>query len=338
MSLFEHVPYTNFHDLNLSWILKFTNRVKGKLDEIDASVAAALAAQAGAEDAEAGAVDAKDAAEAAAAQAAGSATQAGQSATNAANSAIQAQQSATAAQTAAQQAAGSANTAQQAAQQAGTSGTSAQQAAQQAAQSATNAAGSATQAAGSAANAANSATAAGTSATNAANSATAAQQAAASVPSEAVILEKAFKQVLPLCFWTGGGVATVRDRATKPNINNLYEEYSGMVEMIMPADDYWQDAYEDYAVGGDYGTFRVWHPCSGGLAIPILLQQGQNTDRFIIYPSALVGDYVDSDGDMHVFGRVWDIVNNNWAANGTVVGPLSWLILPTTNYNFGSNV
>lgn len=330
MSLFEHVPYTNFHDLNLSWILKFTNNVKGRLDEIDESVEAAQNAQAGAEAAEAGAQaaqtmaeSARDAAQTAAGNAANSATQAATSAGEAAQSATNAGNSQAAAQQAATNAAGSASGA-------GSSQAAAQQAAQQAAQSATNAGNSATTAQQAATNAGNSATAA-----QAAQ--TAAETAAAGVPSMANILDAALKQQLPLCFFTGGGSATVRSQATKPNINNLYEQYSGMVELVMPASNYWNDAYDDINVGGEYGTFRIWHPCSGALAIPILMQQGQNTDRFVVYPAAQVGDYVDTDGNMHCFGRVWDIVNNDWAANGTNVGPLIWLIVPIFNSTFGDN-
>lgn len=337
MSLFEHVPYTNFHDLNLSWLLKFTNNVKGRLDEIDESVEAAQTAEAGAQAAEAGAEDAQTAAEAAAAQAEASAGNAGTYANNAATSAGQAANSAQQAATNATNAAGSASGA-------GQSATSAQQAATNAASSASAAGTSASAAAQSATNAGNSATTAQQAATNAGNSATAAQAAqtaaetaAAGVPSMANILDAALKQQLPLCFFTGGGSATVRSQATKPNINNLYEQYSGMVELVMPASNYWNDAYDDINVGGEYGTFRIWHPCSGAQAIPILIQQGQNTDRFVVYPAAQVGDYVDTDGNMHCFGRVWDIVNNDWAANGTNVGPLIWLIVPIFNSTFGDN-
>ena len=53
MGLFEHFPYTDFHRLNLDWILKFTKNVKDKLDDIDAAVLAAINAQHAAEDAEA---------------------------------------------------------------------------------------------------------------------------------------------------------------------------------------------------------------------------------------------------------------------------------------------
>ena len=332
MSLFEHVPYTNFHDLNLSWLLKFTNNVKGRLDEIDESVEAAQTAEAGAQAAEAGALDAQTAAEdaqtaaeTAAAQAEASAGNAGTYANNAATSAGQAANSAQQAATNATNAAGSASGA-------GQSATSAQQAA-------TNAASSASAAGTSASAAAGSASAAQAAQTAAQAAQAAAEAAAAGMPSESTILEKALKQTLPLCFITGGGVATVRSQATKPNINNLYEQYSGMVEMIMPAGNYWQDPYDDIVYDNNYyRTFRIMHPSeSGSHAFPILIQQGQNLDRFIVYPSTQVGDYVDADGDMHVFGRVWDIVNNNWAADGTSVGPLVWLIVPTFNSTFGDN-
>lgn len=330
MSLFEHVPYTNFHDLNLSWMLKFTNNVKKQLDKIDDSVKAAQDAQTGAETAEEGAQAAQIAAESARDAAAQSAQSAATSATQAATSAGQAQQNAQNAATSATQAAGSATNASGSASGASSSAAQAQQ-------SATNAAGSATQAQTSAGNASTSAGQAQTAAAAAQAAQAAAEAAAAGIPSEASILENAFKQVLPLCFWTGGGVATVRSRASQPNINNLYEEYTGMVEMVMPAANYWTNPYDNYT-DSTYGTFRVWHPCSGGLAIPVLLQQGQNTDRYIVYPAAQVGDYVDASGNMHVFGRVWDIINNTWAANDTVIGPLLWVLIPNVNSNFGSNV
>lgn len=38
MGLFEHFPYTDFHRLNLDWILKFTKSVRDRLDLIDAAV------------------------------------------------------------------------------------------------------------------------------------------------------------------------------------------------------------------------------------------------------------------------------------------------------------
>ena len=51
MGLFENFPYTDFHRLNLDWILKFTKSVKNRLDDIDAAVLAAINAQHSAEDA-----------------------------------------------------------------------------------------------------------------------------------------------------------------------------------------------------------------------------------------------------------------------------------------------
>lgn len=41
MGLFEHFPYTNFHELNLDWITKFVKSVRDRLDLIDAAVKAA---------------------------------------------------------------------------------------------------------------------------------------------------------------------------------------------------------------------------------------------------------------------------------------------------------
>ena len=171
MALFENVPYVNFHEMNLDWILKFIQETRNKLDQIEAAVLAAQAAQAGAETARAGAEDAQARAEEAAdsaadsaadaetdaANAAGSAAQAAQSATNAAASATQAQQSATAA----------GNSATQAAQSAAAAGQNANAAAQSAS-SAAQSAGTATTAAGTATQ---QATAAAASAADAAESA-----------------------------------------------------------------------------------------------------------------------------------------------------------------------
>lgn len=165
MALFENVPYVNFHEMNLDWILKFIQETRDKLDQIEAAVIAAQAAQAGAETARAGAEEAAGssadsaadaenyAAQAAgsATQAAASATQAAQSATNAAASATQAQQSASAAGNSATQAAQSnaasaqnanaaAQSASSAAQSAGTATTAAGTATQQATAAAASAA------------------------------------------------------------------------------------------------------------------------------------------------------------------------------------------------------
>lgn len=63
MGLFENVPYVNFHEINLDWILKFIQETRDKLDQIEAAVLAAQAAQAGAETAQAGALEAQTAAE-----------------------------------------------------------------------------------------------------------------------------------------------------------------------------------------------------------------------------------------------------------------------------------
>lgn len=35
MGVFENIPYTNFHDLNLDWIIKFAKEIKDKFPEID---------------------------------------------------------------------------------------------------------------------------------------------------------------------------------------------------------------------------------------------------------------------------------------------------------------
>lgn len=45
MGLFNNFPYTDFHRLNLDWILKFTKSVRDRLDLIDAAVANAQAAR-----------------------------------------------------------------------------------------------------------------------------------------------------------------------------------------------------------------------------------------------------------------------------------------------------
>lgn len=49
MGLFNNFPYTDFHRLNLDWILKFTKSVRDRLDLIDAAVANAQAARDAAE-------------------------------------------------------------------------------------------------------------------------------------------------------------------------------------------------------------------------------------------------------------------------------------------------
>jgi len=59
MALFENVPYVNFHEMNLDWILKFIQETRNKLDQIEAAVLAAQAAKAGAETARAGAEEAE---------------------------------------------------------------------------------------------------------------------------------------------------------------------------------------------------------------------------------------------------------------------------------------
>lgn len=38
MALFEHFPYTNFHDLNQDWILKEFKNLKSKIDEVNAAL------------------------------------------------------------------------------------------------------------------------------------------------------------------------------------------------------------------------------------------------------------------------------------------------------------
>lgn len=52
MGVFEHLPYTNFHELNLSWIVAKIKELFGKTDEIDQAV---TDAQTAAEEAEAAA-------------------------------------------------------------------------------------------------------------------------------------------------------------------------------------------------------------------------------------------------------------------------------------------
>lgn len=130
MGLFNNFPYTDFHRLNLDWILKFTKSVRDRLDLIDATVtnvqAARDAAEGYATDAENSASEAaasRDNAYQAAQRATSSATAASQSATAAAGSASTAQQSKTAAAksaSTAQQSATAAQTAQTAAEAAQT--------------------------------------------------------------------------------------------------------------------------------------------------------------------------------------------------------------------------
>lgn len=160
MGLFHNGPYTNFHELNLDWILKFFRQVRDRLDLIDKAVKDAQDARDGAEQSEANAagsaasaLDSASRSEAAATRAEAardiaetSAAGAMQSAQQAAGSATSAAQNASAAAQSAQAASSSASTAQQAAQQAQTSGgdagssAAAAEAAQQAAEAAQQAA------------------------------------------------------------------------------------------------------------------------------------------------------------------------------------------------------
>ena len=144
MGLFNNFPYTDFHRLNLDWILKFTKSVRDRLDLIDAAVTDAQAAR---DDAEQSALEARTSRDVAS-QAASDAEDFKTTAQAAAGQATDARAAAEAAQMSAQQ---SAQTASSKASQAGTSATQAAQSATQASGSATAAAGSATAAAGSAA-------------------------------------------------------------------------------------------------------------------------------------------------------------------------------------------
>lgn len=38
MGLFEHFPYTNFHELNLNWILQKIKEFKSEIDNIDNNI------------------------------------------------------------------------------------------------------------------------------------------------------------------------------------------------------------------------------------------------------------------------------------------------------------
>lgn len=174
MALFESVPYVNFHEMNLDWILKFIQETRDKLDQIETAVIAAQAAQAGAETARAGAEDAQAAAEAAAGEAADSAADAQSDAQAAQAAQISAAESAT-------NAAASATQAQAAQAAAGNSATQAAQSNAAAAQNANAAAQSASSAAQSAGTATTAAQTATTQATAAAASAAEAAESAATI-------------------------------------------------------------------------------------------------------------------------------------------------------------
>lgn len=114
MGLFNNFPYTDFHRLNLDWILKFTKSVRDRLDLIDAAVANAQAARDAAEQSALKAESARDIAVQAASDAEDFKTAAQQSA----GSALDSKTAAEAAQLAAQQAAQDAENAKDAAEDA----------------------------------------------------------------------------------------------------------------------------------------------------------------------------------------------------------------------------
>lgn len=139
MGLFNNFPYTDFHRLNLDWILKFTKSVRDRLDLIDAAVANAQAAR---DEAETYATNAENSSTEAASsrdiayQAASDAEDFKTEAQQAAGSALDSKTAAEAAQLAAQQAAQRAITSANAADQ---DATAASESAAAAAQSASDA-------------------------------------------------------------------------------------------------------------------------------------------------------------------------------------------------------
>jgi len=245
MGLFNNFPYTDFHRLNLDWILKFTKSVRDRLDLIDAAVVDAQSARDRAEAAQTDAESARDIAMQAASNAEdfkNSAEAAADGAAASASDAIDAKDAAEAAQTAAE--------ASQTA--AAGSATAAGQSATAAAGSATAAGQSATAAAGSATTAGQSATAAQTAQTAAEAAQTAAETAAASVPS--------LEQTARRSNYTSTPKLTVRSSYTTGS--GFVLNTPGLVVMKMP-----YDAWRSGMTPQDIGDY--WHVNEGFNFMPI---------------------------------------------------------------------
>ena len=231
MGLFNNFPYTDFHRLNLDWILKFTKSVRDRLDLIDAAVVDAQSARDRAEAAQTDAESARDIAMQAASNAEdfkNSAEAAADGAAASASDAIDAKDAAEAAQTAAE------------ASQTAAAG------------SATAAGQSATAAAGSATTAGQSATAAQTAQTAAEAAQTAAETAAASVPS--------LEQTARRSNYTSTPKLTVRSSYTTGS--GFVLNTPGLVVMKMP-----YDAWRSGMTPQDIGDY--WHVNEGFNFMPI---------------------------------------------------------------------
>lgn len=314
MGLFNNFPYTDFHRLNLDWILKFTKSVRDRLDLIDAAVANAQAA--------------RDAAESYATNAENSASEAAASR----DIAYQAASDAEDFKTAAQQSAGSALdsktaaeaaqlAAQQAAQRATSSATAAGQSATAASQSATAAAGSAstarqseTAAAGSASTAQQSATAAQTAQTAAEAAQTSAETAAASVPS--------LQQMARRSNLSATRKLTVRSTYRAPDGTVINQ--SGMVVMKLPI-----DAWSSGMTAQDIGSY--WHISEGFNFLPVKpFETGYYPDSpatldinpniiAIYYPRV---DFLTAGGVIThaiLYALLYDVHNGTYAADGETV-------------------
>lgn len=307
MGLFNNFPYTDFHRLNLDWILKFTKSVRDRLDLIDAAVTSAQAA--------------RDEAE-------GYATNAENSATEAASSRDIAYQAASDAEdfkTAAQAAAGQATDASAAAAAAQMS---AQQSAQTAIARASAAAQSATAAAGSATTAEDAkddAVTARIEAIDARNDAIdakndaisakdAAETAAASVPSLQTMARRSNL--------SASRKLTVRSTYTTPS--GLTFNQPGMVVMKVPI-----EAWRSGLPAQDIGDY--WHITEGFQFIPVKpFETGYYPDSpatldinpnmiAIYYPRY---DFLTAGGVItHVilYALIYDVHNGTYAADGETV-------------------